>query len=71
MAKKVYKRLFKGSSLDNVHAEIGQRGGMILRVDQRGDETTAYYEAEERAPQSKNAARYDERVVSLKEVTKT
>jgi hypothetical protein len=73
MAKKIYKRLFKGSSLEHVHAEIGQRGGVVLRVDQTGDETTAYYEADERVTQSqsKSAASYEERVVSIKEVTKT
>lgn len=71
MAKKIYKRLFKGSSLDVVHAEIGQRGGVVLRIDQRGDETTAYYEADEKGPSREKAVSYEEHVVSVEEVTKT
>jgi hypothetical protein len=71
MAKKIYKRLFIGSSLDDVHAEIGRRGGVVLRVNQKGDETTAYYEADERVPSRDKATTYEERVVSIKEVTKT
>jgi hypothetical protein len=69
MATHIYKRAFKGQSLDNIHAEIGKRGGVVVRIDRKGEETTAYYEADSPGP-STEAVGYDEREVSVEEVTK-
>jgi hypothetical protein len=64
---KLYKRMFKGRSLADVHYEVGQSGGVVVRIDQDGDSTTAYFEVDDRAESIKTA---DMKEVSLDEVTK-
>jgi hypothetical protein len=34
VAMKLYKRTFKGRPLDDVHYEVRQSGGVIVRIDQ-------------------------------------
>lgn len=67
MKTKLYKQTWKGrQELSEVHAAIGQRGGLIMRVDQTDKSTTAYFEAGELAKgDSENVE-----VTSLNEVTK-
>ena len=69
MATKFYKRSVKGLSLTDVQNDIGRRGGLVVRIDQQGDETTVYYEADDRVRADK-ASVDDAREVSLDEVTK-
>ncbi len=70
MATKLYKQTFKDRrSLADVHAEIGQRGGLVVRVDQSEAGTTVYFEAQETPVAGKKAAEKIEEV-SLKDVTK-
>ena len=65
---KFYKVTFKGRSLKDVHDDIGQRGGMVVRIDQQADEITGYYEADDQAPGARAAG--DAKEVSLQEVTR-
>lgn len=69
MAMKLYKRTFKGRSLADVHQEVGQSGGVVVRVDQDGDSTTAYFEADDRI-QAAKAYAAEVKEASLDEVTK-
>ena len=69
MATKFYKRSVKGLSLADVQNDIGRRGGLVVRIDQQGDETTVYYEADDRVRADK-AYVDDALEVSLDEVTK-
>jgi hypothetical protein len=69
VATKLYKLTFRARSLADVHDEVGRRGGLVVRIDQRADETTAYFEADDRAGAGRESG--DEaREVSLDEVTK-
>jgi hypothetical protein len=64
---KLYKRTFKGRSLADVQNEVGRSGGVVVRIDQDGDSTTAYFEADDRI---EAAAKADAKEASLDEVTK-
>ena len=72
MATRFYKRSVKGLSLADVHNDVGRRGGLVMRIDQQGDETTVYYEADDRPrpDQADKAYADDAREVSIDEVTK-
>ena len=72
MATKFYKRSVKGLSLADVQNDVGRRGGLVMRIDQQGDETTVYYEADTspRPDQTDKAYVDDAREVSLDELTK-
>ena len=69
MATKFYKRSVKGLSLADMQNDIGRRGGLVVRIDQQGDQTTVYYEADDRVRADK-AHGDDALEVSLDEVTK-
>ncbi len=67
MTTKLYKKTWKGrQALSEVHEAIGQRGGLIMRVDQTDTSTTAYFEAGESAKGDSK----DIEAASLEEVTK-
>jgi hypothetical protein len=67
MAMKLYKQTFKGRSLADVQEEVGRSGGQLVRIDQEGESTTAYFEVDDRLKTMKGT---DAKAVSLKEVTK-
>jgi hypothetical protein len=68
MTTKLYKRTFKGRSVTDVLDEIGSHGGLVLRIERRGDEATAYYESDDSMPLDTDVAD-SQREVSLDEVT--
>lgn len=71
MANKFYKQTFNGrQSVQEVHDEIGRRGGLIVRIDQYDASVVAFYEAEA-APQPGDKDTHGKvEEVSLKDIIK-
>jgi hypothetical protein len=71
MATKHYKQTFKGRpSIDEIHDEVGRRGGVLLRLDQSASGMVAYFEADDRAAGDRNEQQGKLEEVTMNDVLK-
>jgi hypothetical protein len=71
MATKHYRQTFKGRpSIEEVHDEVGRRGGLILRIDQSASGVVAYFEADERTASDRKEEKGKLEEVALKDIAR-